>query len=70
MKKLLLLLSLVTPGLAFALPISYEPFDYALSNSVTSTNLIGNTSPDGLTWDLAGGGTSNPITNQPSISPG
>lgn len=65
--SLLLLFAFVV--MARADLVSYEPFDYALSNAITGTNLVGNTNVDGRYWSLAGVSTSG-FSNQPSFFPG
>jgi hypothetical protein len=64
MKRPLTFVLALTSITAFGLPIAYEGFDYSL----TPTNLVGHTNPDGLTWYQAGPAT--PGTNVPSINAG
>jgi hypothetical protein len=72
MKKLLALVIASVCTNSFALPIAWEPFNYAYSPP-TSTNLVGQANPGGLNWYFAGGGATNSPnlwSNVPSIYPG
>src|SRR4030095_4260011 len=64
MKKIILALGVLVlgAGISIALPL-YDPFNYSVS-----ANLIGQVSPDNVTWVLAGPGTTT--TNQQTIQAG
>ena len=51
---------------SFALPIAWEPFNYAYSPP-TSTNLVGQANPGGLAWYYAGGTSNTNFVGQCSV---
>src|ERR1035437_3863607 len=67
MKKLLALVIATVCTTSSALPLAWDPFNYAYSPP-TSTNLVGRSNPGGFTWYQAGPTTGG--TNVPSIYPG